>query len=211
MNTRSEKGTDTQYLFTKSLLWIAFFAALILSISIVTSLVLIDFIHGNPNRPKSNAVLMMTLTPPLLSLVAVIGIFIIFSLPQIAQAFMMRILHPRVGRYAYIFIGLMVPLISIATWYCYDYLTPTDFNLGINEGENWVPYQHSINLKRYLATLACQGFVTTFSLFYFDAGIRHRSKKPIILGVVFLAIIIGAILGYRDAITQYQFIDHPSS
>jgi hypothetical protein len=70
---------------------------------------------------------------------------------------MMRVVHPRVGRYGYIFIGLLVPLISILTWYCYEHLTPTDFNLGINEGEYWVPYKHGLSIKRYLATLVCQG------------------------------------------------------
>jgi hypothetical protein len=186
------------------------FSALTVSVYIVTSLVLIDFVHGNPNRPKSNVVSMMILTPPLLSLVAAIGIFIVFSFSQIVQAMMMRVLHPLYGRYAYIFIGLMVPLISVATWYCYDYLTPTDFNLEINEGADWVPYQHGLNLKRYLVTLACQGLVTIFSIFYFDAGVYRRSKRLVIFGVVFVVIVIGAILGYRDATIQYQFIDHPS-
>ncbi|WP_168793038.1 hypothetical protein [Paraburkholderia aromaticivorans] len=157
MNIKSGKEINAQHSFIKSLLWIAVFVGLILSVSNITSLVLIDFIHGNPNRPKGNAVSMMILTPPLFSLVAAIGIFTVFSLSQIAQALMMRVLHPRVDRYAYIFIGLLVPLVSIVTWYCYEYLTPTDFNLGINEGEDWVPYQHGMSLKRYLATLACQG------------------------------------------------------
>ncbi|WP_179403342.1 hypothetical protein [Burkholderia guangdongensis] len=210
MNTKSKKEVNTRHSFAKSLVLVAFFAALALSTSIITSLVLIDFVHGNPNRPQSNAALMMILFPPIFGLVAIIGTFIVFSPSQIILALMMRVLHPRAGRYAYIFIGLMVPFISIATWYCYDYLTPTNFNLAINEGADWVPYQHGINIKRYLVALVCQGLVTTFSIFYFDSEIFRRSKKPIFLGIVFAAITIGAIWGYRIAITQYQFIDHPS-
>ena len=210
MNIKNKKETNTQYSFFRSLLWVAFFTGLILSVVIITSLILIDFIHGNSNRSKNNAASMMILTPPLLGLVSAIGIFIVFSLSQVIQALMMRVLHPRVGRCAYILIGLLVPLISIVTWYCYEYLTPTDFNLGINEGEEWVPYQHGMSLNGYLAALVCQGLVTTFSIFYFDTEIRNRSKKPFILAVVVMAIIVGIALGYRDAITQYQFIDHPS-
>lgn len=210
MDAMSEKEINGQYPFAKSLFLVAFFTALMLSISIVTSLVLIDFVHGNPNRPQSNAASMMILFPPILSLVAMTGMLIVFSPSQIVLAFTMRVLHPRVGRYAYIFIGLIVPFVSIATWYCFDYLTPTDFNLGINEGADWVPYQHGINLKRYILTLACQGAVAIFSVFYFDSGIQRRSKKPIVLGMVFVAIIIGSILGYRDAMAQYQFIEHAS-
>lgn len=154
--------------------------------------------------------MMMALVPLLICIVAPIGIFIIFSASQIIQGLMMRALHPRLGRYSYVFIGLSVPVISLVTWYCYDYLTPTDFNLGINEGADWVPYQHGINLARYLATLAGQGFITIFTLLYFDAAVHHRSRKTVILGVLFLAIIIGVPLGYREAINQYQFIDHSS-
>ncbi|WP_434112014.1 hypothetical protein [Paraburkholderia caffeinilytica] len=151
---------------------------------------------------------MMVLFPLIIFIVAPIGIFIVFSSSQMIQGFMMRALHPRLGRYSYAFVGLSVPLISIVTWYCYDYLTPTNFNPGINEGADWVPYQHGINLSRYLAAFATQGFVTIFTLLYFEAAVRYRSRKIVILSALFLAIIIGVFLGYREAMNQYQFIDH---
>ncbi|MGV2292374.1 hypothetical protein AAHK20_26955 [Trinickia sp. YCB016] len=210
MSTPIEERTTSRCLFCESLFWIAILVALALSISVVISLILIDFVHGNPNRSRGNAGTMMALSSLVICIIAPISIFIVFSLSQLIQGLMMRVLHPRLGRYSYVLIGLAVPLISIVTWYCYDYLTPTNFNLGINEGADWVPYQHGINLKRYLATLAGQGFVTIFTLLYFEAAVHHRSRKAVILSVLFLAIIAGVLSGYREAITQYQFIDHSS-
>ncbi len=122
----------------------------------------------------------------------------------------MRALHPRLGRYAYVVVGLLVPFISILAWYCYDYLTPTNFNLDINEGADWVPYQHGINLKRYLTILSAQGFITTFTLIYFEAAVYRQSRRTVVLGFLFLAIVVGVFLGHRDAISQYQFINQSS-
>ncbi|MBK3816439.1 hypothetical protein [Paraburkholderia nemoris] len=210
MDTPNGKKTTPSLVFCESLFWIAVLVAVALSISIVVSLILIDFVHGNPNRTKGNAGMMMIFTPLIIFIAAPIGILVVFSASQTVQGLMMRLLHPRFGRYAYVFVGLMVPFISILTWYCYDYLTPTDFNLGINEGADWVPYQHGINLKRYMAIFFAQGFVTIFTLMYFEAAAYYRSRKAVVLGALFLAIVIGAFLGHRQAINQYQFINQSS-
>jgi hypothetical protein len=206
MNTAGEEKATSRYLFGESLLWIAVFVALALSIAIWVSLVLIDFVHGNPNRSKGNAVMMMALIPVLIGLIAPLGVFIVFSSSQIIQGVMMRVLHPWIGRYAYIFIGLSVPVISMVTWYCYDYLTPSNFNLGINEGADWVQYQHGINLDRYLATLAIQGLVTVFTLLYFEAVTYYRSRKTVIRGALLFVVAVGVLLGYREAVNQIHFI-----
>ncbi|WP_322051519.1 hypothetical protein [Paraburkholderia bannensis] len=210
MDTPSEKPTTSSHLFCKSLFLIAALVATTLSISIVVSLILIDFIHGNPNRTKENAATMMALSPLITFIFAPIGIFVVFSAPQIIQGLTMRALHPRLGRYAYVVVGLLVPFISILAWYCYDYLTPTNFNLDINEGADWVPYQHGINLKRYLTILSAQGFITTFTLIYFEAAVYRQSRRTVVLGFLFLAIVVGVFLGHRDAISQYQFINQSS-
>ena len=154
--------------------------------------------------------MMMIFSPLMMFIVAPIGIFVVFLASQVVQGLMMRLLHPRFGRRAYVFVGLMVPFISILTWYCYDYLTPTDFNLAINEGADWVPYQHGINLNRYMTIFFAQGFVTIFTLIYFEAAAYYRSRKAVVLRALFLAIVIGAFLGHREAINQYQFIDQSS-
>lgn len=210
MDTPNGKKATPSLVFCESLFWIAVLVAVALSISIVVSLILIDFVHGNPNRPKGNAGVMMIFSPLIMFIAAPIGIFVVFSASQTVQGLMMRLLHPRFGRHAYVFVGLMVPFISILTWYCYDYLTPTDFNLGVNEGADWVPYQHGINLKRYMTIFFAQGFVTIFTLIYFEAAAYYRSRKAVVLGALFLAVVIGAFFGHREAINQYQFIDQSS-
>lgn len=205
MNIEGEEKISGGALFVKSLLWMGFFLALTLAIGIVVSVILLDFVHGNPHRPKSNAISMMEFDPLLFGAIAMAGVLIVFSLSQAIQGMMMRFLYPRFGRNAYIYIGLAIPLISIITWYCYDYLTPTG-TLGIDAGADWAPYQHGITLKRYLLTLVCQGIVTAFSIFNFDVGIRNQSKTSVLLGIVLLTIIVGETLGYRNAMTQINIL-----
>ncbi|WP_322092343.1 hypothetical protein [Paraburkholderia bannensis] len=206
MDTPSEKPTTSSHLFCESVFLIAALVATALSISMVVSLIFTDFIHGNPNRTKENAEMMMATYPLICFIFAPIGIFIVFSATQIIQGLTMSALHSRFGRYTYIVVGLLVPFVSILAWYCYDYLTPSNLNLAINEGADWVPYQHGINLKRYLAILSAQGGITIFTLIYFEAAVYHQSRRTVILGFLFLAIAVGVFLGHRHAIGQYQFI-----
>jgi hypothetical protein len=196
--------------FFKSLLWLAIFAAVTEAIAFVVSLIFTDFIHGNPNRSHENSVSMMMVFPLLFGVIAIVGVCFVFSPSQAIQACMLKLLHRRYGRAAYIVLVLALPLVSIVTWYCYDYLTPSDINLGINQGSNWIPYQHGLTVTRYLLTLAFQSAATTFSIMYFDAGVRNRSKKPLLVGVVALTLIAGTVLGYRHAVNQYGFLNHPS-
>ncbi|MCH9298120.1 hypothetical protein [Pantoea allii] len=192
--------------FIKAMLWVAIFAALTVGVSIIVSLIFTDFVHGNPHRSKSNAVSMMESFPLIMGFVAIIGVFIVFSLSQAIQVIMLRRLYPAFGRCSYLFIALATPLITIVTWYSYDYLTPSDFSFV---GADWVPpYQHGLSFTRYFSTLAYQFTVTTFSLLYFDCGVRKRSKKSVLLGALFLTIIAGALWGYHDATVQYHFIDN---
>jgi hypothetical protein len=107
-------------------LWIAFFVVLSLSISEVFSLVLIDFVHGNPGRTQSNAVSPMF---------------------------------------------LFIPVI---------------------------------------ATLAYQAVVTVLDLLYSEVKVYRRSKWALTLSALSLVAVVGLIQGYRGAVEQYQFIDHPS-
>ncbi len=207
MNTPQEDELTSKCLFCESLFWIAVLVATSISICVMVSLIMVDFVHGNPNRSESNAGLIIFLFPVIIFIVAPIAIFIVFSVSQIIQGLAMRALYPTLGRYAYILVGLTVPLISIVTWYCYDYLTPTDFNLGINEGAYWQPYQHGMNSSRYLAAFVGQASVTIFSLLYFESTLRGRSRKTVILVGLLLATVIGVFLGVRQAISQYQFID----
>lgn len=207
MDTPHENELTSRCLFCESLFWIAVLVATSLSICVIVSVIMIDFVHVNFNRSKSNAGLMIFLLSVIILVIAPIAIFIVFSLSQMIQGLVMRALYPTFGRYTYILIGLSVPLLSIVTWYCYDYLTPTDFNLGINEGADWQPYQHGMSFSRYLAAFIGQATVTIFTLLYFESTLRGRSRKTVILVGLLLASVIGVFLGVRQAISQYQFIN----
>lgn len=203
MDMSHEHELSSKFLFWESLFWIAVLVATSLWICVMVSLIVVDLVHGNPNSSKSNAGLMIFLSSTLIFIVTPIAIFIVFSLSQMIQGLVMRAFYPLLGRYVYILVGLTVPLISIVTWYCYDYLTPTDFNLGINEGADWQPYQHGMNASRYLVAFFGQAVVTVFTLLYFEATLRGRSRKTVVLGGLLLATMIGVYLGARHAIDHY--------
>ena len=101
---------------------------------------------------------------------------------------------------------LALPLTAVLAWYCYDYLTPKDFNLGINESPDWVPYQHGLTLQRYLIMFAIQTLITLFSILNFDAAIRNRAKKPIITCALLFAVVLGVVFGHWIAEAQYKFL-----
>src|SRR5215470_4542550 len=140
----------------QSLVWVALLIATLVGVSIAIELVLIDLIHGNPHRTKANAVLMMVLYPPIIGVAAIVGAFLTFALPQCFQAIVSDVLVHRLGRRGQFGILLVLPLTATLAWYCYDYLTPTDVNLGINVGADWTPYQHGLTLKRHLTMLIVQ-------------------------------------------------------
>jgi hypothetical protein len=101
---------------------------------------------------------------------------------------------------------LALPLTAVLTWYCYDYLTPSDLNLGINVGPDWTPYQHGISSSRYIGALKFQAPVTLFGFLYLDAGIRGVSRKTVIIATLAIAIAAGVIRGHFLAQRQYQFL-----
>jgi len=200
------KRNATYICYAQSLLWVAILMAVFVAVAIIFELALVDFIHGNPHRTKSNAMLMMLFTPPIFGIIAIVGSFLVFTLPQCFQAIVTDVLVCRFGRRAQFGVLLVLPLTAILAWYCYDYLTPTDVNLGINEGADWTPYQHGLTLRRYLTMLTVQTPITLFGLSYCDATIRHGSKRWFILAALVLAVVVGVIWGYWMAKGQYQFL-----
>jgi hypothetical protein len=143
------KRSDVYVAYAQSLVWLTLFIALVFGISILVELVFVDFIQGNPHRTKANAVQMMVLYPPIMGFIAVIGSLLVFALPQCFQAVVSDALTRRLGRRGQFGILLALPITATLAWYCYDYLTPTDVNLGINAGPDWMPYQHGLSLQRY--------------------------------------------------------------
>ncbi len=68
------------------MLWAALWAAVVAETSIIVSLWVIDFVHGNPNRTQANALEMMLMSIPFFAIVAVIGIVLVFGVSQFLQA-----------------------------------------------------------------------------------------------------------------------------
>ena len=187
-------------------LWLSLFFAIITILSNITELVFVDFVHGNPHRPKSNAVEMMWLFSIIFGIISTIGCFLVFSLPQMVQA----VLHAKAKQFSrpfsYLSILLTIPLLSVLTWYCWEYLTPTDFNLGINEGPDWKPYQHGITIQRYLAALAYQTPISVYSIIYCEPDLIKVSRRAVLTAGLVTAVPIGIWYGHRLAIEQYGFL-----
>ena len=197
-------GTFASY--ARSLLLVALIMAVVVGVAIIAELIFVDFVHGNPHRTQANATEMMLLFPPIIGFVAILGTFLVFALPQCFQAILTVVLVRHFNRSGLLGVLLALPLTAGLAWYCYDYLMPTDLNLGINTGPDWTPYQHGLTPQSYLAMLAFQTPITLFSLWYRDTTIRARSKRSIILGVLLLAVVVGVIWGHRMAEQQYQFL-----
>jgi phosphotransferase system glucose/maltose/N-acetylglucosamine-specific IIC component len=193
-------------MYARSLAWLTVLAAVICGVSNIMSLVLIDFVHGNPHRTQENAIEMIVLFTPLFGLIAAAGTVIGFALPQCFQAVVSGALVRRFGGHAHVAVLLALPMTAIITWYSYDYLTPTDVNLAINTGPDWQPYQHGITAARYLAALACQTPVTLFSVAYIGTTGRRLPRKAVLLLALTAALLAGGFAGYRQAEGEYQFL-----
>jgi hypothetical protein len=192
--------------YAHSLLWVVLFTAVTIGVMIIAHLGFFDIIHGNPHRTRENVISMMEMDPPILGVIAAIGSFLVFTLPQIFQAALVTIWHRMVSHQARFAVLPALPLTAVLTWYCYDYLTPSDFNLGINTGPDWTPYQHGISIARYMNTLVFQTPVTLFSFLYFDASVRGASKWPILIATLVITIAIGGIWGYVTAQQQIELL-----
>ncbi|MBU6456611.1 MAG: hypothetical protein KGQ48_03610 [Bradyrhizobium sp.] len=190
--------------YLQSLLWTALFFAVAIGVSIVVELAIVDFIHGNPHRPQSNAIFMMITFPPVMGVIAAIGVFLVFTLPQVLQALFVGFLDRKFEGRAHFTILLALPFTAVLTWYCDDYLTPS--NVQLIPGPDWQPYQHGISMARYLKAMGFQAIVTLFGLLYFDAGHRGRSRKPVVIIALFVALTVGGIWGYVLARHQFQFL-----
>ena len=199
-----DKTTNISY--ARSLLWLAFFIAVICGVTNIVELLIVDFIHGNPHRTQANAMLMMVLFTPIFGVIAVIASLIVFAIPQCFQAVLSGVLVQRFGRGAHFGVLLALPLTAALSWYCFDYTSPWDMNLGINVGPDWSMHRHGLTEQRYLIALEVQAPLTLFSILYCDASIRHSPKRSIILAALAMAIILGAILGHDLAKSQFQFL-----
>lgn len=181
----------------RSLLWIAIlvtFAGLFFQI---VEVIKIDFLNVNPHRSQSHAASLPILFSFIFLIPITVGIFITFTVAQIAQSIIFNFSNPRFFLRSYCFIAMTTPLLAILSWYCYDYLTPSDFNLGINTGADWMPYQHGLNFQRFLVMLGLQSCVSIFSLLLlrFENTGHNQAKKRFLLAAIIFACIVGVVIG----------------
>jgi heme/copper-type cytochrome/quinol oxidase subunit 4 len=189
--------------YAQSLAWVAFCMALISAESNLVELLFVDFVHGNPHRTQENAIFMMTTYSPLFGVITIIGTYLVFTLPQLFQAGLIGNFERMFGDRARFAPLLALPLTTVLTWYCYDYFTPSNLCFA---GSCMDYYEHGLSVPRYLMALLAQMPITLFCFLYFEAGFRGRSKTPIILAALSIALVAGGIRGYVLARGQYQFL-----
>jgi len=189
--------------YMQSLLWIALFTALVSAERNIVELLFTDFVHGNPHRTQDNAISMMKGFTPVAGIIAFIGTFLVFTLPQFFQAEAVAALDQIFGDRARFAVWPALPLTAVLTWYCSDYLTPSNVCFAGNCTE---AYEHGLSISRYMTALAIQTPITLFSFLYFNTDLSGRSKKPVLLAALAIAIVIGGLSGYVRARAQYQFL-----
>jgi hypothetical protein len=194
------KSEELRVAWAQSFGWIILLIAGVVEIAVLTI-----FIHGTPHGRDADAATMMVFISLILGVASVIGAFLTFALPQFFQALISDVLVRAFGRPGQFGILAALPMTAILSWYCWDYLVPS-FQLGINEGADWAPYQHGLTLTRYLTMLAVQTPVTLFSLAYCDAAIRQGSRKPAVRLALALAIVAGVAFGVWRVTGQHQVL-----
>jgi hypothetical protein len=179
--------------FAHSLLWVVLFTAVTVGVMSVTHLVFFDIVHGNPHRTREDVI-------------AAIGTILVFTLPQVFQAALVTVFYRMFGSRARFAVFPTLPLTAVLTWYCYDYLTPSDVGLGINAGPDWTPYRHGISIARYMGALAFQTPLTLFSFLYIDVSFRGASKWLILVAALAIALVVGGMYGYVTAQEQIDLL-----
>lgn len=188
-----EVGTSFFY----SLLWTAVIITAGLFFMLVVDVLWIDFLHVNPNRSQTHAASLPLLFAPFIFLLTVIGVALTFAVSQSVQAVLTSLLLTKFGPPGMWAVALSIPIAAVVTWYCFDYLTPSD---SANEvGDDWRPYQHGLTWSRYQMMFAAQSCMTLFSLvrLHLHANGRSREKRNLLLFLVLLASFAGAIAGWR--------------
>jgi hypothetical protein len=102
-------------------------------------------------------------------------------------------------------LAAVVPLAAVLSWYCYDYLTPSNFNLGINIE---TLYEHGLTLNRYLTMFGIQVVITSFSALRWRMQVRENGKagRLLMVSMCVASFTLGALMGYENALVQYQFL-----
>lgn len=186
------------YSFIKSLAWVAVVVACALAFYLLAASVDVDFLGYRAHHMGGNLAMVLVFFIPFLSVIGFVGVALVFTVPQLLQMAMAAGLMRVYGRRGLVGIVLGLPLLSVVTWYCYDYLTPSDLNLAINTDGDWVPYQHGLNGARYWRTLLAQSAVTLFTLarLLMEQHDRQHMKTLLMSATLFAAACYGAVNAY---------------
>ena len=194
------KGIVSSYF--RSLLWLAVMVTFSIFFFLVTEVTIVDFLNINPHRARGHAASLPLFFAPIFLVLSALGVIIVFSLAQLAQAILIGSLSNWQFRtHGYFFIALTTPLMAILSWYCYDYLTPSDLNFGIDESSDWSPYHHGLTIQRFLVMLGLQFFVAIFSmvLLRFESVGHNIAKKRFLFFAIVFASIVGVVAGSLKA------------
>ncbi|HEY8275773.1 MAG TPA: hypothetical protein VIG52_02120 [Methyloceanibacter sp.] len=192
--------------YGRSFICVFLFVAIFLASGLITTLIFVDFVHGNPHRTSLQTYETMAVTPLFAGIFAVI-VTLSFIPSQCFEAWFARSLIPRFGDHVRFWTLGALPFTAILTWYCYDYLIPAGGGPETDEPSNWMPYEHGLTVPRYLTALFAQTLVTLLNVIFLDDVVRHRSPKMIVLPLLAIAVVLGAVDGYFGALGQYKFLD----
>jgi uncharacterized membrane protein (DUF485 family) len=196
----------TSFKFLTSLSLVAVYISAAIGVAFISEFIVTDFIHHNPSRPQSNAIFMMEVYIPIICLIAFIGTFLVFTVPQYLHGSLTGILLSKYGSKGFLFAIAAIPLAALLAWYGYDYLTPTDFGLGISFGPDWVPYKHGVTLERYFKTLLFQVPISLFSLL--RLWLEEKGKmgfcRYLFFVLLAIAVVVGVPWGHHMAMNQLR-------
>ncbi len=185
--------------FVKSLFLTAVVAACATIFWILTDVLKVDFLHFNPHRSQGNAMQMMVIFPPVFAVLACVAVALIFGPAHAIQILLASPLLRRYGKRGLFGLVLCVPLLSILSWYCFDYIMPLD-DATIAGDPDAVPLAHGLTAPRYLKMLLAQSTVTLFTVLRLFLEMQGRGKWKIYL--LTAALLAGACYGSVSAYTR---------
>lgn len=195
------KTGDVLRNYVKSLLWVVLLVVVYIFFAMTADIVYVDVLHINPNRTRSHAISLPFVFTPIVFIIALIGLSLTFSASLLVQGIFTVILTRKFAWPGLYCVLLGVPLVAVLSWYSYDYLTPSDFNLGINEGKDWTPYQHGMSGQRYLKTLLAQFGVSVFATAQLALSLRGMTVtcRNLFFVLCVLAAVVGIVSGISGA------------
>jgi hypothetical protein len=181
------------------MLWLALIVTVYGVTTMAADVVVVDLLNVNPNRTLLHAISLPVIFSPIVFVTSLIVLLVAFSASLLIQGILMVILVRKLNWSAFYYVMLTVPLLAVLSWHCYDYLLPSDLNLGINEGEDWVSYQHGMSGNRYLKSTLAQFGVSALVIIQLVLRLKRMTiiskyLNSILCGSAFIAGAVSGIL-----------------